>query len=211
MSARAVDTVPTAIRSGTVSCGRRVRGPIRPDGLETQPGRERPLVDESWSEVGGSRSGVAHAPAASNLTVAVCSRRCARQETPRGAPAAMLPVSNNMRLRTRAAHRWSVPHHRTPATSDEGERCSRHFVPPPRSPILVVTRSQPRRRDAGTYVPAPLSLLDLARAPAHRPARVTRCHGATDCRPSSRGDRACGTSARGSGGARDGSVSSPPG
>src|SRR6185312_14524918 len=66
---------------------RRPRVPrMRPITIHTREtnGTERPPSDRPWGEVGASRSGVAHAPAASELETSHCCRLLARQTAPRG-------------------------------------------------------------------------------------------------------------------------------
>ena len=90
--------------TGTVSCRRRVRGPVRPDERDTQPGRERPPRDRARDRVRGVAEGVAHAPAASLLSARGLHRTHARHKTPRDLAVSNCLAFNDMRHRSLLAY-----------------------------------------------------------------------------------------------------------
>jgi hypothetical protein len=108
-------------------------GAVSPDNRDMHAGRERPPEGRAWGEEGGSKMGVAHALLAALLgcdsgadsrPAAQSAAGCRREAADGQEDRASVIVQRAMRQMYSATVRVSA-----------GDRCSRVFVPPPRSPL----------------------------------------------------------------------------
>lgn len=121
------------------STGRRTRqchrhGAVSPDDRDMHVGRERLPAGQAWGEEGGSKMGVAHAPAVALLG---CDRGADRRPAAQSAPASELrcrtsPSTWAFRILHLTVNAVSL---KIEACLRPGERCSRTSVPPLCSPL----------------------------------------------------------------------------
>ena len=159
-----------ASRPGTVSCRRRVRGHVCPDKTDMQPGVSDPIRAALRAKSGAADPGslTPRLPRTPSSPAALgCSRGKRRRAVWLQQPPSCQRHPSARPLAAAAADLGALPSR----TISEGERCSRVFVPPPRSPIHA-SHAEPTREERWWYPRAKVSVVTRPRPLASASSRI---------------------------------------